>query len=325
MSGKYLINLDSEDEGQIFVSCAGGARTMATYDLGLTAMPEGYFTFKVEIKGLTGGHSGDDINKKRANANKLLVRFLCDEMQKMDLRLVDIHSGGLHNAIPREGWAMCAVPMAMKEQVRIDLNIYAAALSEEYSVTEPELQCLLESQPAADTCLEVEGTKRMLLSLRAVHNGIYAMSQDMEGLVETSSNLASIHHTDGQVVVATSQRSSIGSARENMSQVVAAALQLGGAKTDIGEGYPGWKMNPNSVILKVATDSYRRLFGKEPLILAIHAGLECGLFSEKYPGLDMISVGPTLRGVHSPEERLHIPSVDLVWQHLLDILKNIPA
>ena len=325
MSGKYLINLDSEDEGQIFVSCAGGARTMATYDLGLTAMPEGYFTFKVEIKGLTGGHSGDDINKKRANANKLLVRFLCDEMQKMDLRLVDIHSGGLHNAIPREGWAICAVPMAMKEQVRIDLNIYAAALSEEYSVTEPELQCLLESQPTADTCLEVEGTKRMLLSLRAVHNGIYAMSQDMEGLVETSSNLASIHHTDGQVVVATSQRSSIGSARENMSQVVAAALQLGGAKTDIGEGYPGWKMNPNSVILKVATDSYRRLFGKEPLILAIHAGLECGLFSEKYPGLDMISVGPTLRGVHSPEERLHIPSVDLVWQHLLDILKNIPA
>ena len=325
MSGKYLINLDSEDEGQIFVSCAGGARTMATYDLGLTAMPEGYFTFKVEIKGLTGGHSGDDINKKRANANKLLVRFLCDEMQKMDLRLVDIHSGGLHNAIPREGWAICAVPMAMKEQVRIDLNIYAAALSEEYSVTEPELQCLLESQPTADTCLEVEGTKRMLLSLRAVHNGIYAMSQDMEGLVETSSNLASIHHTDGQVVVATSQRSSIGSARENMSQVVAAALQLGGAKTDIGEGYPGWKMNPNSVILKVATDSYRRLFGKEPLILAIHAGLECGLFSEKYPGLDMISVGPTLRGVHSPEERLHIPSVDLVWQHLLDLLKNIPA
>jgi dipeptidase D len=280
---------------------------------------------KVTLKGLRGGHSGLEINEGRANANKLLVRFLCDEMQKMDLRLVDIHSGGLHNAIPREGWAMCAVPMAMKEQVRIDLNIYAAALSEEYSVTEPELQCLLESQPAADTCLEVEGTKRMLLSLRAVHNGIYAMSQDMEGLVETSSNLASIHHTDGQVVVATSQRSSIGSARENMSQVVAAALQLGGAKTDIGEGYPGWKMNPNSVILKVATDSYRRLFGKEPLILAIHAGLECGLFSEKYPGLDMISVGPTLRGVHSPEERLHIPSVDLVWQHLLDILKHIPA
>jgi dipeptidase D len=184
---------------------------------------------------------------------------------------------------------------------------------------------LLESQPAAEQCLEVEGTKRMLLSLLAVHNGVYAMSQDMEGLVETSSNLASIHHKDGQVVVATSQRSSIGSARENMSEVVAAALQLGGAKTDIGEGYPGWKMNPNSVILKVATDSYRRLFGKEPLILAIHAGLECGLFSEKYPGLDMISVGPTLRGVHSPEERLHIPSVNLVWQHLLDILKNIPV
>jgi dipeptidase D len=196
---------------------------------------------------------------------------------------------------------------------------------DKYKNTECDILIDFSEYSQARPCFSKADTQKIVEFIRKMPTGVYKMSNDVTGLVETSSNLASIHHTDGQVVVAKSQRSSIGSARENMSQVVAAALQLGGAKTDIGEGYPGWKMNPNSVILKVATDSYRRLFGKEPLILAIHAGLECGLFSEKYPGLDMISVGPTLRGVHSPEERLHIPSVDLVWQHLLDILKHIPA
>ena len=324
MKGQYLINLDSEDEGQIFVSCAGGARTMGWWQLATEAMPEGFFTFRVKVSGLRGGHSGDDINKFRANANRLLVRFLCDEMEKTDLRLVDIQSGGLHNAIPREGWALCAVPYSYKEQVRVDLNHYLAALDEEIRAAEPDFQIELESQPAATTSLESEGVKRMLLSLRAVTNGVYAMSYDMAGLVETSSNLASIHLLEnGRVEVATSQRSSVGSAREDISAAVRAAFQLGGAEVETTEGYPGWKMNPNSRLLEVATDSYRRLFGKEAQVLAIHAGLECGLFSEKYPGLDMISVGPTLRGVHSPEERLHIPTVQLVWDHLLDILQNL--
>ncbi len=326
MSGDYLINLDSEDEGQIFVSCAGGARTVAEFDCPEEALPAGYFHFRVTVKGLTGGHSGDDINKKRANANKLLVRFICDQLEKRDLRLLDIQSGGLHNAIPREGFAVCAVPMADKEAVRIDLNHYIAELEEEYSVTEPSLQVLLESEePVGTVAMERAAARRMLLALRAVHNGVYAMSQDLDWLVETSSNLASIHKEGDKVVVNTSQRSSLGSARINMSAVVRAAFELGGARTETNEGYPGWKMNPNSVILKIAADSYRRLFNEEPKILAIHAGLECGLFSEKYPHLDMISFGPTLRGVHSPDERLHIPSVQKVWDHLLDILKNIPA
>lgn len=325
MTGDFLINLDSEDEGQIFVSCAGGARTCAEYTLAKEAVPAGYFFFRVTVKGLTGGHSGDDINKNRANANKLLVRFLCDELAKTDLRVVDIQSGGLHNAIPREGYAICAVPQDFKEQIRVDLNLYIANLEEEYSVTEPDMQVLLESEAAVAEALEVAGTNRMLQSLRAVHNGVFAMSQDVKGLVETSSNLASIHLEGDKVVVNTSQRSCVGSARENMSAVVRAAFELGGATAVTNEGYPGWKMNPNSVILKIATDSYRRLFNKEPLVLAIHAGLECGLFSEKYPHLDMISFGPTLRGVHSPDERLLIPTVQMVWDHLLDILKNIPA
>jgi len=323
MSGDYLINLDSEDEGQIFVSCAGGVRTTATFPFPTQSLSEGFFTFRVGVKGLTGGHSGDDINKKRANANKILVRFLVSEMEKTDLRLMDIQSGGLHNAIPREGFAVCAVPMSHKEQVRIDLNVFTAEIEEEYSVTEKTIQLTLDSCDPTGPAMEPSAMRKMLLSLHAVHNGVFAMSQDIDWLVETSSNLASIRLEGDKVTVTTSQRSSVGSACENMANVVRAAFELGGAEVVTNEGYPGWKLNPNSEIVKIARQSYVRLFGKEPKILAIHAGLECGLFSEKYPKLDMVSFGPTLRGVHSPDERLLIPTVQMVWDHLLDILKNV--
>lgn len=322
ITGDFLINLDSEDEGQIFVSCAGGARTTAEFACNEELIPEGYYFFKVGVKNLTGGHSGDDINKNRANSNKLLVRFLCQLMERTDLRLVDIQSGGLHNAIPREGWAICAVPKSYKENVRIDLNVYIADLEEEFPQTEPAMLWELDTEAPVANCMASAQMKAMLLSLHALHNGVYAMSQDMEGLVETSSNFASIRKVENKVVVITSQRSSVSGARENISSVVRACLTLGGASCETNEGYPGWKMNPKSELLRIASESYRELYGKEPLILAIHAGLECGLFSEKYPQLDMISVGPTLRGVHSPEERLHIPSVKVVWDHLLDILKK---
>lgn len=323
MTGDYLINLDSEDEGQIFVSCAGGVRTTATYPFPTEDMPEGYFTFRVGVKGLTGGHSGDDINKKRGNANKILVRFLNQEMQKMDLRVVDIQSGGLHNAIPREGYAICAVPMSMKEQVRVDLNVFTAEVEEELAVTEKGILLSLDSCEPAAKVMEKQAMRKMLLSLHAVYNGVFAMSQDIDWLVETSTNLASIHVEGDKVVVTTSQRSSIGSACQHMASVVRAAFELGGAEVLTNEGYPGWKLNPNSEIVKIAKESYVELFGKEPKILAIHAGLECGLFSEKYPRLDMVSFGPTLRGVHSPDEKLLIPTVQMVWDHLLDILKRV--
>lgn len=323
MTGDYLINLDSEDEGQIFVSCAGGVRTTATYPFPTEDIPEGYFTFRVGVKGLTGGHSGDDINKKRGNANKILVRFLNQEMEKMDLRVVDIQSGGLHNAIPREGYAICAVPMNMKEQVRVDLNVFTAEVEEELAVTEKGILLSLDSCEPAAKVMEKQAMRKMLLSLHAVYNGVFAMSQDIDWLVETSTNLASIHVEGDKVVVTTSQRSSIGSACQHMASVVRAAFELGGAEVLTNEGYPGWKLNPNSEIVKIAKESYVELFGKEPKILAIHAGLECGLFSEKYPKLDMVSFGPTLRGVHSPDEKLLIPTVQMVWDHLLDILKRV--
>lgn len=324
MHGDYLINLDSEDEGQFFVSCAGGVRTTATFPFVKNELPADYYVFKVNVKGLVGGHSGDDINKKRGNANKILVRFLCEEMEKMDLRLLDIQSGGLHNAIPREGYAICAVPVNQKEQVRIDLNVYAAAVAEELSVTEKSLYIDLETETVeTSVAMDPAAMRKMLLSLHAVYNGVFAVSQDIDWLVETSSNLASIHLYGDEIVVTTSQRSSIGSACANMASVVRAAFELGGAQVVTNEGYPGWKLNPNSEIVKIARESYVSLFDKEPKILAIHAGLECGLFSEKYPELDMISFGPTLRGVHSPDEKLLIPTVKMVWDHILDILKRV--
>lgn len=323
MTGKYLLNLDSEDEGEIFISCAGGASTRATFHFNMEKPPLDYYFFKVGINGLTGGHSGDDIEKKRANANKLLVRFLYREMKKYDLRISDIQSGGLHNAIPREGWTVCAVPMEYKEQIRIDANVFASEIEEEYSITEKSLNFYMESANAADV-IESGCAKKIITSLQAVYNGVFAMCQDIDGLVETSSNLASIHKKGNTIEIITSQRSNIGSARKNMSATVSAAFELAGADVFTTDGYPGWKLNPDSELLKLVVGAYERLFGISPKVLAIHAGLECGLFSEKYPHLDMVSFGPTLRGVHSPDEKLLIPTVKKAWDLLLEILKNIP-
>lgn len=325
MNGDILINLDSEDDGELFIGCAGGAGTTAVYPCPMVKAPEGYFFFRVVINGLTGGHSGDDINKNRANANKLMNRYLMRLLNKYDLRLCEIDGGNLHNAIAREASAVCAVPMAEKESVRVELNIFQAEVEGEYCVTEPTLHMDLESESLRAEVIELEAMKRFLHSIYAVHHGVYAMSQEIEGLVETSSNLASIKQKDGKIVVGTSQRSSILSSRKDMSQMVRSAFILGGAEVTTGDGYPGWKPNPSSEILKIAAESYERLFGVAPKVKAIHAGLECGLFLEKYPSLDMVSFGPTLRGVHSPDERMLIPTVDKFWRHLKDVLVHIPA
>ena len=325
MDGDILINLDSEDEGELFIGCAGGAGTTAEFSCPMVKAPEDWFFFRVAVKGLTGGHSGDDINKNRANANKLLNRYLTSMMQRYGMRLCEIGGGNLHNAIPREASAVCAVPMEYKEAVRVDLNVYLAEVEEEYSVTEPNLAMELESETPRKEVMEPEAMRRFLLAVYAVHNGVYMMSQDIPGLVETSSNLASVKQRDGKIVIVTSQRSSILSSRKDMSRMVSAAFELGGATCVTADGYPGWKPDPHSEILGIAVESYRRLFGVEPKVKAIHAGLECGLFLEKYPSLDMVSFGPTLRGVHSPDERMLIPTVDKFWRHLLDVLRHIPV
>lgn len=324
MKGDMLINLDSEDEGQIFISCAGGKTTSAKFTFTREQAPEGYFFLQASIKGLKGGHSGDDINKKRANAIKILTRFLYKEQEKMDLRLASFNSGKLHNAIPRDGVIVFAVPASEKETVRVDWNVFTANVEEEYHVSDTAMEFNLESAEAT-AVIEKGVSHRFILAMQAVDNGVFAMCQDeaLAYMVETSNNVASVATSENEINIITSQRSNVMSNLENETNTVKAAFELAGAEIKMSDGYPAWKMNPDSKLTKVAVESYKKLFGKEPIVKGIHAGLECGLFSERYPNLDMVSFGPTLRDVHTPDERLHIPTVQMVWDHLLDILKNV--
>ena len=324
MKGDMLINLDSEDEGQIFISCAGGKTTSAKFTFTREQAPEGYFFLQASIKGLKGGHSGDDINKKRANAIKILTRFLYKEQEKMDLHLASFNSGKLHNAIPRDGVIVFAVPASEKETVRVDWNVFTANVEEEYHVSDTAMEFNLESAEAT-AVIEKGVSHRFILAMQAVDNGVFAMCQDeaLAYMVETSNNVASVITSDNEINIVTSQRSNVMSNLENETNTVKAAFELAGAEVKMSDGYPAWKMNPDSKLTKVAVESYKKLFGKEPIVKGIHAGLECGLFSERYPNLDMVSFGPTLRDVHTPDERLYIPTVQMVWDHLLDILKNV--
>ncbi|MCI6702601.1 MAG: aminoacyl-histidine dipeptidase [Prevotellaceae bacterium] len=326
LSGEMLINLDSEDEGQIFVSCAGGMTTDATFTFTKEDAPSGYFFAKISLKGLVGGHSGDDINKKRANAIKVLTRFLYKQQNKLDLRLASFNAGKLHNAIPRDGVAIVAVPQDKKEDLRADWNVFMSEVEDEFHVTEKAMDFAMSSA-GAERVMPLEVSQRIIRALQAVDNGIFAMCQDeaLAWMVETSNNVASVVTTETTVKVVASQRSNVMSNLENQANTIKATFELADAEIKQKDPYPAWKMNPDSKLTKAVVESYKKLFNKEPKVLGIHAGLECGLFSEKYPNLDMVSFGPTLRGVHSPDERLHIPTVQMVWDHLLEILKNIPA
>ena len=327
MTGDYLINLDSEDEGEIFVSCAGGRNTTAKFTFQREAAPAGSFFMRAQLKGLVGGHSGDDINKQRANAIKLLGRFLFAEMQKYEgIRLAQFNSGKMHNAIPRDGMFVIAVPNAVKENIKADWNIFASDVEEEFHVTDTQMVWTMESTDA-EPVIEQQVARRFIYAIQAVDNGIYAICQDPElnGMVETSSNIASIATSESEINIVSSQRSNVMSNLDNMCATIGACFTLAGAEVKHSDGYPAWKMRAHSELQKIVKDSYVRLFGKEPVMRGIHAGLECGLFSERYPNLDMVSFGPTLRFVHTPEERLLIPTVQMVWDHLLDVLKNIPT
>ena len=325
MSGTMLINLDSEDEGEMFVSCAGGRSTVATFRFTREDAPKDYFFVEISLKGLTGGHSGDDINKRRANAIKILSRFVYNIEEKYGSRLVSFNSGKLHNAIPRDGRAVIAVPNAVKEQVRADWNVFTAAVEDEFHVTDTSMAFKMESTEPAKV-ISAEAGKNIVRALQAVDNGIFAICQDeaLGGMVETSSNIAVVKTSETEMEILASQRSNVMSNLDNQCNTIKAVFQLAGAEVIQNDGYPAWKMNPNSQLTKAAVDAYKKIFGKEPIVRGIHAGLECGLFSEKYPELDMVSFGPTLRDVHTPDERLLIPTVQMVWDHLLEMLKHIP-
>ncbi|MBO5613471.1 MAG: aminoacyl-histidine dipeptidase [Prevotella sp.] len=325
LKGEMLINLDSEDEGLFYVSCAGGKTTTATYKYNKVEAPKDLFFLRATLDGLTGGHSGDDINKKRANAAKILARFLYLEQEKRPLWLVSFNSGKLHNAIPRDGEIIFAVPFADKEDVRADWNIFSSEVEEEFLVTEKNMHFHMESASCAPV-IPQETSKRIITALQALHHGVFSVVQDLSlgNLTETSSNLASVKTEDTEFTIVTSQRSSVMSNLTNMVNTISAVFQLSGADSIVhNDGYPAWKMNPNSKIRETAKECYIKLYGKEPTIIGIHAGLECGLFSEHYPHLDMLSIGPTMRGVHSPDERLLIPTVGKVFDLVVEILKSI--
>jgi dipeptidase D len=323
-TSKILLNLDSEDDGELFIGCAGGVDTVATFDVETEETPEKYFAFRVDVSGLKGGHSGDDIHKGLGNAVKIMNRFLWQASREYDLKVSAFKGGNLRNAIARESSAIAMVPVGKKEAVRVAFNIFYDEVCSELEATEAGIKMHLEScsLPALVWSKDFQG--RLLNALYACPHGVIEMSRSIEGLVETSTNLAAIKQEEGKVIVTTSQRSSVETAKENVAAMVSSVFELAGARVKQGEGYPGWKPNTDSAILKITRDSYESLFNQEPLVRAIHAGLECGLFLEKYPGLDMISFGPTIRGAHSPDERIEIETVRKFWLHLIDVLKNIP-
>ena len=326
LTGKYLVNLDSEDEGEIFIGCAGGVDTVAKLDYESEEAPEGYAFVRLEIGDLLGGHSGDDIDKGRANSNKLMARFLYNAIDKFQVALAEFNGGNLRNAIPREAYAIVGAPAAEKEDFEERYLEFGQMLMEEFKHTEPRMRfAVSDVETAPKRVMTNDELCYFLLALMGLPNGVLGMSFAMPGLVETSSNLASVKfNLDEEVItVTTSQRSSVESAKLYAAQTVESVFYLSGFDVEHSDGYPGWAPNPESKLLTETVQCYRDLFSTEPKVRAIHAGLECGLFLEKYPHLEMVSFGPTLRGVHSPDERLEIATVDKFWKLLVELLKRI--
>ena len=326
LNGKQLINLDSEDDGQVFIGCAGGIDTLAKmhYEAMNLEAKGDRLAIHIKVNGLMGGHSGDDINKGRGNANKILVRFLYMVMNATDAQLASINGGNLRNAIAREAEAVITIPMAYKEDIRIMLNHYIATIEQEIGDVEKDFAMNLETTDMPDTIIPADKAKVLIQALYACPHGMTAMSKTMPGLVETSTNLASVKMREDEkgsyVEINTSQRSSIESKKHDIKQMVECALALACDEVTHGDGYPGWAPNPKSPLLEVTKKAYADLFDAEAKVLAIHAGLECGLFLEKYPYLDMVSIGPQMFGVHSPQERLSIASTGKCWEWLKAIL-----
>ncbi len=323
ISGKYLINLDSEDEGEIFIGCAGGVDTLATYLLQTVAASAEKRYYRIDVSGLKGGHSGDDIDKGRANSIKLLANLLYDLQSAYGVALCKIEGGNLRNAIPREAYAIIGVESSKSADVEQYIAQYAAEVKSLYAITEEGLsmQCKQCDMPEYELVGDIESS--LLRALVGLPNGVLAMSQTMPGLVETSSNLASVKFVDTTIVVTTSQRSSVERSKRDAAHAIESVfLATGGAVTH-SDGYPGWTPNPDSRLLELTKEAYVELFGSEAKVRAIHAGLECGLFLQRYPSLEMVSFGPTLRGVHSPDERIEIESVDKFWKLLLLLIKTL--
>ena len=324
LKSKILLNLDSEDEGELFIGCAGGQDTQAWLPFDRESAPEGYKAYKIMVSGLKGGHSGDEIEKGHANANKILNRFLWTNKGEFNMKLNYFDGGNLRNAIAREAYAICLIPELMESKLISAVRKFKKMSRSEFSITEPYMEITINPIEIPDNVIDDESFTELVNAIYACPHGVIAMSQSIENFVETSTNLASIKFLDDEILITTSQRSSVESEKQDITNMVKSVFNLAGGRTKTSDGYPGWTPNPDSEIMNITVDSYKKLFKMEPEVLAIHAGLECGLIGDKYPEMDMISFGPTIKRAHSPEEKIEIDSVSKFWDLTLDVLKNIP-
>jgi dipeptidase D len=322
--GRILLNLDSEDEGVIFIGCAGGVDTTGLFNVKTEQFPLNNLCFRIGIAGLQGGHSGDDIHKGLGNAIKIITRIGWHLFRNYNIKIIDLGGGNLRNAIAREAFIEFACELEQQNSIRESIQKIFNQITAELRFTEKNLQISVSQLNKEHDVLSEKSAKKLLSLLYALPHGVAEMSHTIEGLVETSTNLASVKRIDSATFeIATSQRSASNTRKQEIMIRVATTFKLGGAHVSHSVGYPGWSPNPSSAVLKLANESYLHLFAKKPLVTAIHAGLECGLFLEKYPDLDMISFGPTIRGAHSPDERIGISSVEKFWDFLLDMLKRL--
>lgn len=323
IKGKILLNMDSEEDGAFYVGCSGGVDTIGNFNIETSSTPDGFAQYEILVTGLKGGHSGLDIHQGRGNAIKILARSL-DQIKDVDFRIVKIDGGSLRNAIPREAEATIAVKKDDATKIEEKLNKFSEKVSNEYKRTEPDLKIeFSEGSENSGNVFSQNFSSRIIKAMLALPHGIIAMSQDIEGLVETSTNLATVKMNEGSLKIGTSQRSSIESAKEYVATSVASIFDLAAGEVILGDGYPGWKPDLDSKILNISKNVFKDLFNKEPEIKAIHAGLECGILESKNPGLDMVSFGPTIEGAHSPDEKINIETVERFYKLMKGILKRV--
>ena len=324
LKGEILLNLDTEEDDEIGVGCAGGIDITATGSYSEEPRPQSTVAYDLSVKGLQGGHSGMDIHKGFGNANKLISRLLYDGFDRYGLRISKIDGGSLRNAIPRESRAVVVVDAVHKDAFESDTEHLISAIEKEFDTIEPELKIVLNPTNLPEAVMELGVQQPLLKALRAAHNGVYRMSPDIEDLVETSNNVARVLIENGQIHIGCLTRSSVDSSKMDLAQTLKATFELAGCAVEFSGDYPGWTPNMKASILKVLKDLYVQLNGSEPHVAACHAGLECGILGTHYPSMEMISFGPNIKGAHSPDERAQISSVQKFWVFLKAILAAIP-
>ncbi|QTE24550.1 aminoacyl-histidine dipeptidase [Polaribacter cellanae] len=324
LKGDILLNLDTEEDDEIGMGCAGGIDITATRNYTEEKTPENSEAFSITVKGLNGGHSGMDIVKGLGNANKIMNRILFDGFTNFELRISEINGGSLRNAIPRESVAVVTVDSISKEAFLLETKLLINTIKEEFSSIEPNLTIEITKTDTPEKVLELAIQEGFIKAIYAALNGVYRMSPDIDGLVETSNNIARIIVKDGRIKVGCLTRSSSESNKFDLANSLRSSFELAGFEVNFSGEYPGWQPNVNSAILKVVANLYEKLHGEKAIVAACHAGLECGILGQNYPEIDMVSFGPTIRGAHSPDERASISSTQKFWKFLVEILKNIP-